>query len=395
MNFGLVAEFNPFHNGHRYLVDSLKAQGENTITAVMSGSFVQRSECACISPYERVQMALGNGVDLVLSLPVPYATASAERFAAAGVEVLNATGVVDAIGFGSECGSKALIINCAKALSEPLLSEYIDKYLGEGVSFPEARQRALREMCGEELSSVIATPNDILGVEYTKAVIRNNYDIDIFPVKRIGVDHDSAELCENVCSASALREMMKNDGEFQFFMPSASREILVSSMEQRKAPADFKRLEGAVLYKLRAMNVEDFSLLPDVSEGLEHRIYSAVRSATTLDEILEKIKTKRYTRSRLRRIILCAFLDIRKADVLIPMPYVRVLGFNEKGAELLKKAKGKATLPLVTKSSDIKALGEDAQRVFSLECRARDLFSLALPVPDICGKEMTDKIIVL
>lgn len=395
MNYGLVAEFNPFHNGHKYLVDVLKAQGENTVTAVMSGSFVQRGECACISPYERVQMALKNGVDLVLSLPVPYATASAERFAAAGVDVLNATGVVEALGFGSECGSKELILNCAKALSKPCFKEYIDKYLVNGDSFPEARQKALCDMCGEELSSVIATPNDILGVEYTKAIIRNNYDIDIFPVKRVGVNHDSTEVCENICSASSLREMMKNEGELQAFMPSLSFDILLSSLKQGKAPADFKNTEGAVLYKLRTMSVEELSSLPDVSEGLEHRIYLAVRSSTTLDEILEKIKTKRYTHSRLRRIILCAFLGITKADALTPVPYVRVLGFNEKGAELLKKAKEKATLPIVTKSSDIKALDENAQRLFSLECKARDLFSLALPVPDVCGKEMTDKIIVL
>ncbi len=331
----------------------------------------------------------------MLSLPVPYATAAAERFAAAGVDVRCCTGVVDCLGFGSECGNKVLLKNCAEALLNPNLNDYINKYLSTGVSFPEARQSALKELFDTELSNVVASPNDILGVEYTKAIIKNSYGIDILPVKRTGVGHDSKEISENICSASALRDMLNLNNDFQRFMPFSSSEILSEAIAEGKAPADFKKLECAVLYKLRTMGVEDFSRLPDVSEGLEHRIYSAVRSSATVDEVLEKIKTKRYTHSRLRRIILCAFLGVSKADVLSPVPYIRVLGFNGKGAELLKNAKGKATLPIVTKVADIKALGADAQRVFSLECKARDLFSLALPVPDVCGMEMTDKIIVL
>lgn len=395
MNYGIVAEFNPFHNGHKYIVDALKANGQNTVTAVMSGSFVQRGECACISPYERTLMALKNGVDLVLSLPVPYATASAERFAGAGVDVLCGLGVIDSLGFGSECGDAELIQGCANAILNPDIDSYINKYLCEGISFPEAREKALFRMCGEEIASVVATPNDILGVEYTKAIIKNGSGIYINPIKRIGVAHDSLESTQNICSASALRELLKNNEEYKKFLPEATYEILKECVNSGKAPADFKNTENAVLYKLRTMSVEDFSVLPDVSEGLEYRIYSAVRSSSSLDEILEKIKTKRYTHSRLRRIILCAFLDITKEDVLAPVPYVRVLGFNKNGAELLKKAKEKATLPVVTKSADIKALGKSAQHVFALECKARDLFSLALPVADICGKEMTDKIIVL
>ena len=395
MNYGLVAEFNPFHNGHKFLVDSLKAQGSNTVTAVMSGSFVQRGECACISPYERTEMALKNGVDLVLCLPVPYATASAERFAGAGVDVLCATGVIDALGFGSECGSKERILECAKCLLSPQFDSYLNKYLGEGISFPDARQKALKDMCGEELSSVIATPNDILGVEYTKAVIRNNYDIDIFPVKRIGVGHDSNDFSDNICSASAVRELLRSKENASRFLPGETASILNEALNCGKAPADFKKVENAILYKLRTMSVDDFATLPDVSEGLEHRAYSAVRSSSALDEILEKIKTKRYTHSRLRRIILCAFLGITKEDVSKPVPYIRVLGFNESGAQLLKEMKKASSLPIVTRSSDIKALGEGAGRVFELECRARDLFSLMLPEPDVCGKEMTDKIIVL
>ncbi len=395
MNYGIVAEFNPFHNGHKYIVDILKANGGNTVTAVMSGSFVQRGECACISPYERTLMALKNGVDLVLSLPVPYATASAERFAGAGVDVLCGLGVIDSLGFGSECGNEKILKQCANAILNPAIDEYINRYLSEGVSFPDARQKALKDVCGEGISSIIAAPNDILGVEYTKAIIKNGSNISINPIKRIGVAHDSTDIAQNICSASALRVLLKNNEEYKMLLPEASYKIVKECVNSGKAPADFKKIEGAVLYKLRTMSVDDFSAIPDVSEGLQHRIYSAVRSSATLEEILEKIKTKRYTHSRLRRIVLCAFLGVTKDDVLSPVPYVRVLGFNKKGAELLKKSKENSTLPIVTKSADIKALDKNAQRVFELECKARDLFSLALPVADVCGKEMTDKIIVL
>lgn len=395
MNYGIIAEFNPFHNGHKYIVDCLKQNNENTVTAVMSGSFVQRGECACVSPYARTEMALKNGVDLVLSLPVAYATASAERFAGAGVDILSALGVIDCLGFGSETGDKQRLLSCSQALLSEELDGCIGKYLSQGVSFPQAREKALKEMHGENLSSILSQPNDILGVEYVKALVKNSSPIDFEPVKRIGVSHDSKEENGNICSASMLRDMLNNKSAFTNFVPEETLKILTEYIENGKAPADFKRTEGAVLYKLRLMTPEDFEALPDVSEGLHHRIYSAVRSSSSLDEILEKIKTKRYTHSRIRRIILCAYLGITKQDVLAPVPYIRVLGFTEKGAALLKEIKKKATLPVVTKASDVKSLNSSAQRCFELECTARDLFSLSLPVADVCGKEMTDKIIVL
>ena len=395
MNYGVVAEFNPFHKGHKYLVDTLKENGANTVTAVMSESFVQRGECACISPYERVKMALGNGVDLVLSLPVQYATSSAEFFGNAGVTILGSLGVIDSLGFGAECNSADSLKECAQIITGDEIKPYLEKRLSEGNSFPKARQYALEDMGEEECARILSTPNNILGVEYIKSVLKNEFPMDFKPVVRIGASHDSQDLSDDICSASAIREIMKNEGEFRAFLPEESFRILKENIEKQKAPADYRKLENAVIYKLRTMNVEDFRNLPDVSEGLENRLFNAVRSSNSLDEILEKVKTKRYTHSRLRRIILCAFLGIAKSDLLMPVPYIRVLGFSSKGASLLKEAKEKSLLPIVTRASDIKSLGEDAKRTFFLECTARDLFSLALPVPDECGKEMTDKIIVL
>ena len=395
MNYGIVAEFNPFHNGHKYLIDTIKNNGENTVTVVMSESFVQRGECACVSPYARTKMALQCGADLVLSLPVPYATASAERFALGGLSVLGGLGCVDVLAFGAECDNAAMLKKCAEALESEEFSIALEKHLNNGLSFPNARQNALEEICGNELSRILSTPNNILGVEYIKAINKLGLNMTIKPITRKGVEHDSKVANDNICSASALREMLHNKQNFEKFLPEEVSKILVEELNNGKAAADYNKLETAVIYKLRSMSVEDFQALPDVSEGLEYRFFDAVKSSVSLEEILEKIKTKRYTHSRIRRIILCAFLGIKKENVLASVPYIRVLGFNEKGAGLLKKAKDTATLPIVTKSSEINALGEDVKKVFELECFARDVFSLAIPKPDMCGKEMTDKLIVL
>ncbi len=395
MNYGIVAEFNPFHNGHKYLVDSLRGDGDNTVVAVMSESFVQRGECACVSPYERTLMALSCGVDLVLSLPVVYATSSAERFAEGGIGVLGSLGCIDALGFGSESADLNALKKCAEAITSEEFSPLLENRLSEGLSFPTARQRALRDMYGDSFANALASSNDILGVEYIKAINKYGFDIAPTPVKRLGVSHDSSETSGDICSASAIRGFMKNSDNFKAFMPEKAAEILISSVDERKAPADFSKLENAVLYKLRTMTADDFKCLPDVSEGLEYRFIEAVRTSVSVAEILEKVKTKRYTHSRLRRIILCALLGITKNDTAISVPYIRVLGFNKNGAAVLKQAKDVAKLPIVTKSSDFKFLDDNAKRVFELECRARDLFALCQASPDVCGKEMTDKLIVL
>ena len=395
MNYGIVAEFNPFHNGHKYLIDTIKKHGENTVTVVMSESFVQRGECACVSPYARTKMALMCGADLVLSLPVPYATASAERFAMGGLSVLGGLGCVDALAFGAESSNAENLKKCAEILVSDELSQALEKHLSEGVSFPVARQRAVEEISGKEIAEILSSPNNILGVEYIKAINKLGLNMEINPITRKGVEHDSEEAKGDFCSASAIREMLDKNESFKDFLPEESRKILEEEIKNQKAPANYKRLEAAILYKLRSMSIDDFKALPDVSEGLEYRLGDAVKTAFSLDEILEKVKTKRYTHSRIRRIIVCAFLGISKEEASAPVPFIRVLGFNEKGAKILKKAKETATLPIVTKSSEINAIGEDAKRTFELECFARDMLSLALPVRDEFGKEMTDKLIVL
>lgn len=395
MNYGVVAEFNPFHNGHKYLIDSLKKNDGDTVTAVMSESFVQRGECACMSSYYRTLCALENGADLVLSLPVAYATASAERFALGGVGTLAALGCIQTLAFGSECGDAELLKKCAAAITSDEFIPTLENRLSEGLSFPSARRLALRDMYGDEFADVLISPNDILGVEYIKAINAGGFDIDVLPVKRTGVAHDSKNIVGDICSASALRGMIKNKDDYSAFLPPKSLEILDGAFAEKQAPADFAKLETAILYKLRTMSLEELRDLPDVGEGLEYRIAQAVKTSVTLNETLEKIKTKRYTHSRLRRIVLCALLGITAKDAKAPLPYIRVLGFNRKGAAVLKEAKKKATLPVISKYSDVLSLGDDAKRLFASESLARDIFALTLPENDVCGRIMTDKLTVL
>ena len=235
-----------------------------------------------MSPYERTMAALSCGVDLVLSLPVPYATASAERFAQGGVTVLGSLGCIDALGFGSECGDVAVLKKCAEAITNEEFTPLLENRLSEGLSFPTARQRALRDMYGDAFADALSSPNDLLGVEYIKAILKNNYPITPFAVKRVGVSHDSEEINVDFCSASAIRSFLKKGDEYKNFMPEASFGILSSALGEGAAPADFSKLENTIIYKLRTMTPEDFKKIPDVSERLEFRFTEAVRSSVSL-----------------------------------------------------------------------------------------------------------------
>ena len=394
MNYGIVAEFNPFHNGHKYLVDSLKQNENDTVTAVMSGNFVQRGEPAVLDVNLRTKIALASGVDLVLSLPFPYCSATAEKFALSGVTVLDSLNCLDSLGFGSESNDKKTLLECAKNLRTLDFNLLVSKLVESGVSFPTAREQAVKELFGEKEAELLQKSNDILGVEYAKALLELNSSLDITTVKRTGASHDSKEGTENIRSASLIRTFIDDLDEVKSFVPNESFEVLKEATENKKI-IDYSKYELSLLFKLRTMSVEDLSKLPDVTEGLEYRIFEAVRNSTSYYELLEKIKTKRYTLSRIRRILLFAYLGVTKELLETPVPYIRVLGFNEKGAKLLKECKEKTKLPIVTRPKDLKNLDENGKKIFNLECKARDLYSLCLQSPDICGKEMTEKIIVL
>ncbi len=353
MTIGIICELNPFHAGHKYLFDAVKCD-DDSIVCVMSGNTVQRGELAVYDKFARTKTALENGADLVIELPCVYSTSSAEGFAKNAVKLLEATGVVDTLAFGCECDSQDELI----ALSREIKAHdaEIKLEMKKGLSYPAARKSVIK-------SDLLDYPNNILALEYLAET-----KLDFIPVERIGLGHDSEDV--NYSSSAIRKELSPN-------------EIFT-----------LKNCERAVLYKLRTMSAEDFLNIEDVNEGLENRIVEAVKGAKTLDELYDSIKTKRYTHSRIRRIILRAYLGITKNYSFEP-PYIRVLGFNGRGKELLAKMKESASLPVISRYSDVSALGENAQKLFELECRVTDIYNLAHKEILPCGEEQRSKVIII
>lgn len=381
----VISEFNPFHKGHKFIIDKMRENGATHIVAVMSGNFVQRGESAVYSKWDRAKACLKNGVDLVLENPLVYATASAQRFAYGGVNVIKGLGCVDELAFGSESGNIEELIKISEIIEKDEFFATTQKFLTEGLAYPKAREMAIREDYGEDFGNVLVSPNNILACEYISECKKAGLDIDFFTVKRKNVEHDSENENNGFYSASLLRELIKNNEK--------STDDIFESYRNSCKVFDFTKLETAILVKLRSITENDFAKIPDVSEGMENRLCSAAQKACSLNEFFELVKTKRYTLSRIRRICICALLGIEKADVKREIPYVRVLGFNDNGREILKTAKDTATLPIVMKYSDIKSLDENAGRIFDIESFAMDIFALAGEENLPCGMEKTANII--
>lgn len=384
---GIIAEYNPFHNGHLALIQKAREAGATHIVAVMSGNFVQRGEPSLFHHSERAKAALYGGVDLVLQLPVPYAVSGAQSFARAGVEILDALGCVDWLVFGSECGDAELIEKTADAVYGDDIKPLIAEELKKGISFASARENALRSI-NPVYADIIKSPNNILGVEYAAAIRRIESKMKPVTFKRIGAEHDSSAAESNIASASLIRERIICSGEWANFVPDAS---LYKGSEK----SDIKYIENAILYKIRTVNAEELAQSPDVSEGIENRIISAAYQAKSLEELYSLAKTKRYSHARIRRIILNNFLNITAETAKIPVPYIRVTGFNSEGSKLIKDAENSARLPIITKASDVSALGFGAQRVFSAECTAGDIYALCRESVKACGEEKSVRPVII
>lgn len=388
---GVVAEFNPFHLGHAKLIASLREAGVTHVAAVMSGAFVQRGEAALCDKWSRAEAALAGGVDLVLELPLPMAAAPAPRFAAGGVGTLGALGCVERLCFGSECGDAARLQAAADAMTGPAFAAALKAELDRGVTFAAAQQVALTAAGGE--GELLAAPNDTLAVAYLAANAALPSPMTPLAVRREGAAHDGAP-AGGIASASWIRDRWRA-GEYEEarpFLPGESFALLTRETEGGRCPADLSRLETATLAALRAMDDGKLAALPDVSEGLEHRLRRAVRGAASVEQVLTAAKTKRYTHARLRRILLYALLGVDRGLWASPPRYLRVLAMNGRGREILAAA-GPA-LPLLIRARDADALDEGGKAVLAAECRADDLFALAQPVVQPCGQTLTRGVIV-
>ncbi len=392
---GIITEYNPFHNGHAWHIGrSRELVPKAPVVCVMSGHVTQRGTFAICRKQARAEMALRGGADLVLELPAPYACASAERFAQAGVALLQAAGVVTHLSFGSEAGTLAPLTRAAGVLDSPAFLPAQAEAYGLGLSYPAARQRAYETLTGET-TSVLARPNDILGLEYLLALRRAGSDIEPVTVPRRGAGHDADTPLHGFASASYLRARLQTGEEAAAFVPSAAARIWAREQASGLAPVQLKTCETAVLAQLRRMGEADFAGLPDATEGLEHRLARAARAAGSLEELYTRTKTKRYTHARIRRLVMCAYAGLTGAPD--QPPYLRVLAANRAGLALLAEMKKTAALPLLTKPASVRRMGEAAQQVFAMEALVTDLFALCYPARDrrTGGQEWTAGPVIL
>lgn len=369
---GVIAEFNPLHNGHKYLIEAIKNDGHVAVS-VISGNFVQRGDTSIIPKWERAKSALEAGADVVLELPVPWSMSTAQNFALGGVSALSALNI-DTLAFGSECGDADKLILVANTLLTPEFNNRLKEELKTNKTFAQIRQELLTEFLGDT-ANVLSSPNDTLGVEYILAAKRLGLDLNFKAIKRQGAGHDELVASKEFASSTMIRNAVleKDYSLLSDYMPDFSYNILLSS-----PISDIRRLDLAIISRLKLLKKEDFSLLPDISEGLDNLIYSSIRETNSYDELLMKVKSKRYTLARIRRIILAAFLGIDNSFFLKEPPYTRVLGFSSNGASILPK---KPKKPIITKVSEINKLDDFSKKVFEIENKAGEIYALTLDNP--------------
>lgn len=378
----IIAEYNPFHNGHQYLIDQLRNRGYDHIAAIVSGSFVQRGDIALFSKFDRAEMALACGIDLVAELPVHWALSTANNFAFGGVSIAKNL-AADALAFGSECGDLSVLRDTALMIENDDIKEYLRSNLKRGVSFAAARQQAIERVFGA--NTALQNPNDTLAIEYIASANRLHFEPEFIAIARAGAEHDSDAHSGSFAAASAIRNFIRKGKTEQAltFLPEPCRDIVKRCIAAEHV-ADITRLETAILAKLRTMPLEAFRSLPDISEGLDNRIYLLSRTATSLEQLYFSIKTKRYPLARIRRIVLSAFLGIDSTQFGRSPGYIRVLAANARGLAMLERARRISDLPIILRTSELKG-----DPVFACECNATDLFGLACNNPIPCAADFT------
>lgn len=376
---GIIAEFNPLHNGHKYIIDVMKQSSDCTV-AVISSSFVQRGEPAFFSKFARANTALKSGIDLVAELPCHWSCSFAENFAIGGVSLLKELSVSD-IFFGTECDD----INTLKNIAE--LDIDVSNKLKSGVTFAKMRQNEIENALGNAAATASAMPNNNLAIEYIKACKTLDFAPKLNPVMRQGVGHDDKNTAERFCSASYLRD---NISELQNFVPKSAYNIFKNELA-RKTYINYEKYQNAVLTFLRRQ--QDFSYLPELSEGIENRLKKAILKSLSYDELLANIKTKRYTLARVRRLLASAFLRLDNRFCKQPVPYINVLAASKKGLLLLSKISNTSDLPLVIAGKVNKTLDNSTKMLLNKEREISDIyFSLTNGVMP-CGTDSTVGII--
>lgn len=369
-NIGIIAEYNPFHTGHQYQIMESRAKFPDErvgIVVVMSGNWVQQANCAICDKWERGKMAVLGGADLVIELPTQWATASAQRFARGAIFLLESTGLVSHLSFGSESGDISAINTIKSAINSPIFSSLLKKELKNGGSFPRARQNALENMIGEK-AQLLSQPNHILGLEYAMALEFYGSRIHPFTIKREGAGfHDTSQDKKvEFLSATGIRAGIQAEN-WESVLPFLLDEVKYS-FKEREIP-QLKHCESILLYKIQTMTELDWARLPDsgVEEGLPKRCVKISKNCQSSQEFVDKVKTKRYTHSRIRRLLMWAFLGIYQDNFLDSPPYIRILAMNTHGKEILRRMNDTSKLPIITTTAKINQTSEISQELFRQE----------------------------
>lgn len=375
----VICEYNPFHNGHAYQICQHRAQyGIDCVVAVMSGNFVQRGVPAIFDKWTRAETALCGGCDLVIEQPAVYAVQSAERFAHGAVKLVNALPRMNYLSFGSECGDIVPLRTAAQAMLRPSFMAEVLQQLKSGISYASACTKVLYEILGEEYRLLLSEPNNILAIEYLKALEKENSRITPITLKRT-VAHHQAEVSETYCCASCLRGMIRQGADISALMPPEAYRCCKKAELLGKAPANTAVLDVLLPYLLRTSSSEELAKLPDMTEGLETRFIEAGRKGQDWKSITESIQSKRYAETRINRSLMHILLGITKDDLGLPPSYLRVLGMNQKGADYLKEIKRECSLPIITKTANQTNFNTNAKRMFQIDCRATDIYAMLYP----------------
>ena len=379
---GIISEYNPFHKGHYlHICKTKKLLGVDTcVICCMSGNYTQRGEASIIPKHLRAKAAVLNGADLVIEIPTCYSLLSAEGFAKAGVYILDSLGIVTDLSFGAESDNIEELFEVAKLITDHEIVQKTLLHLKSGISYAAAREKALYERIKDK-SNIITKPNNILGIEYLKALISLDSSIEPHSVSRIGAAHDEPHAFDGLMSASGIRSLIKGGSTEKAaeFMPLSSYEILLDAVKNGICMSDTPYFERNMFSYLLRLLPDDFSKYPDVSEGLEHRIYKAIQSSTSVAQALEKIRSKRYPLSRIRRILLRAYLGLTSEYNINPPEYCRVLAFNDQGKKLLADMRKKSSIPIITKPAHISQISKTADMSFSKESFCTDIYFTSLP----------------
>lgn len=402
---GIIAEYNPFHNGHSYHIQNIKAlTGADFVVAIMTGNFTQRGNTSVVDKWEKTKMTLNGGVDLVLELPTIYSISSAENFANCGVRVLNTLGIVDSISFGMEADDISTLNNIANVLymEPPEYKAILEHELSKGNSFPKARENALMMYLNDikRYANVLKGSNNILAIEYLKALKKQKSNLVPIGVKREKVYYNSTKIIDEYASATGIRNLLLHNQleEVRKVVPAKSYNILLNNIRQGTYVLDITAYNNEIIYKLRSMTIKEIANLPDVNEGLEYLIKDASNKTNNLIELINKVKSKRYTQTRVQRILLYALLGITKKDMEISKkmtPYIRVLGCSENGKMLLSQINSKAKVITSFKKFEKTNKNRKIKRMLEIDKKATDIYTLGYKKESKAGLDYTKGLILM